>query len=133
MWKLLTGVIADQIHAHLDQEKLLPEEQKGCRKGSRGTNDLLYIDRAVIKEVKSWNKNLAMGWIDYKKAYDMVPHLWILECLDLFWVAENLKSLLVNSMKKWKGMLCSGNSELGKVEIKWGIFQGDFYVECVEK
>ena len=29
MWKLLTGVIADQIYAHSDQEKLLPEEQKG--------------------------------------------------------------------------------------------------------
>ena len=53
MWKLLTGVIADQTYAHLDQEKLLSEEQKGWRKGSRGTNDLLYIDRAVIKEVKS--------------------------------------------------------------------------------
>ena len=53
MWKLLTGVIADQIYAHLDQEQLLPEEQKGCRKGSRITNDLFYIDRAVIKEVKS--------------------------------------------------------------------------------
>ena len=69
MWKLLTGVIADQIYAHLDQEKLLPEEQKGYRKGSRGANDLLYIDRAVIKEVNSRNKNLAMAWIDYKKAY----------------------------------------------------------------
>ena len=34
MWKLLTGVITDQIYAHLDPEKLLPEEQKGCsRKG----------------------------------------------------------------------------------------------------
>ena len=43
MWKLLTGVIADQICAHLDQDKLSQEEQKGCRKGSRGTNDLLYI------------------------------------------------------------------------------------------
>ena len=74
MWKLLTGVIADQIYVHLDQEKLLPEEQEGCRKGSRGTNDLLYIDRAVINEVKSRNKNLAIAWIDYKKAYDMVPH-----------------------------------------------------------
>ena len=52
MWKLLTSVIADQICAHLDQEKLLSEEHKGCRKGSRGTNDLLYIDRAVNKEVK---------------------------------------------------------------------------------
>ena len=83
MWKLLTGVIADQIYAHLDQEKLLPEEQKGGMKGSRGTNDLLYIDRAAIKEVKSRNKNLAMAWIDYKKAY-MVPHSWIIECLDLF-------------------------------------------------
>ena len=125
MWKLLTGVTADQIYAHLDQEKLLQEQQKGCRKGSRRTNDLLYIDRAVIKEVKSRNKNLAMAWIDYKKAYDMVPHSWIIECLDLFGVAENIKSLLVNSMEKWKVMLCSGNSELCEVEIKQGIFQGD--------
>ena len=30
MWKLLTGIIADQIYGHLDQEKLLPEEQKRC-------------------------------------------------------------------------------------------------------
>ena len=98
----MIGVIADQIYAHLDQEKLLPQEQKACGKGSRGTNYLLYIDRAVIKEVKSRNINLAIAWIDYKKAYDMVPHLWIIECLDLFGVAENIKSLLVNSMDKSK-------------------------------
>ena len=30
MWKLLTGIIADQIYGHLDQQKLLPEEQKRC-------------------------------------------------------------------------------------------------------
>ena len=63
-----------------------------------------------------------MAWMDYKKAYDMVPHLFITECLDLFGVAENIKNLLVNSMGKGKVMLCSGNSELGKVEIKRGIF-----------
>ena len=67
---------------------------------SRGTNNLLYIDRAVIREVKSRKKNLAMAWIDYKKAYDMVPHLWIKECLDLFGVAGNIKILLVNGMEK---------------------------------
>ena len=52
---------------------------------------MLYIDRAVIKEVKSRNQNLAMAWIDYKKAYDMVPHLRITERLDLFGVAEKLR------------------------------------------
>ena len=75
--KLLSGVIAGQIYVHLDQQKLLAEKQKGCRKRSRGTKDLLYIDRAGIREVKSWKKNLAVAWIDCKKAYDMVEFLEI--------------------------------------------------------
>ena len=116
MWKLLSGIIADQIYGHLDQQKLLTEEQKGCRKRSKGTNDLLYIDRAVIGEVKSRKKNLAMAWIN-DMAYDMVPHSWIKECLGLFGVAENIKTLLVNSMEKWRVMLGAGNSELGEVGI----------------
>ena len=55
----------------------------------------------------------------------MAPHSWIIECLDLFRVAENIKSLLVTSMEKWKVTLCSENSELDEVEIKRDIFQGD--------
>ena len=66
-----------------------------------------------------------MAWIDYKKTYDMVPHSCIMESLDLFGVAEHIKSLLLNSMEKCKVMLCSGNPELGEVEIKQSIFQGD--------
>ena len=79
---------------------MLPEEQKGCRKGSRGTNDLLNIDRVAIKEVKYRNNNLAVAWLDYKKAYDIVLHAWIIGCLGFFEVEENIKRLLVNSMKK---------------------------------
>ena len=45
MWKLLTGV--EEIYDYLEQEKLLPEEQKGCRQGSRGTKDQLLIDKTV--------------------------------------------------------------------------------------
>ena len=56
MWKLLLGVTGDQIYGHLDQQKLLPEEQKECRKGYGETNDLLYINSAVIREVKSWHR-----------------------------------------------------------------------------
>ena len=83
MWKLLSSVIADQIYGHLDQHKLLPEERKGRRKRSRRTSDLLYIDRAVIREVNSEKKNLAMAWIGYKKDYDILPHSWIKECLQV--------------------------------------------------
>ena len=48
----------------------------------------------------------------------MVLHLWFRECLDIFGVAENIKTLLVNSMEKWIVILCAGNSELGEVDIK---------------
>ena len=59
-----------------------------------------------------------MTWIDYKKAYDMVPHSCIKECLDLIEVAKNIENLQVNSMEKWRVMLCAGNSELGGIDIK---------------
>ena len=32
-----------------------------------------------------------MAWIDYKKTYDMVPHLWIMASLDLCGVAEKVQ------------------------------------------
>ena len=118
----MLGLIADQIYGHLDQRKLLTEEQKRCRKRSRGTNDLLYVDRAVIREVNSRKKNLAIAWIDYKKAYDMVRPSWIKECLDLFEVAENIKSLPINSMEKWRVMWCAVNSELSKKLILSEVF-----------
>ena len=66
-----------------------------------------------------------MVWIDYKKAVHMVPHSWIKECLDLFGVAGNIKSLLANSMENWIVMLCARNSEFKEVDIERGIFQGD--------
>ena len=69
---------------------------------------------------------LAMIWIDYGKTCDMVPYLWIKECLDLFRVAESIKTLLVNSIEKWRVMLCPEKSELREVDIKEGIFQGHY-------
>ena len=59
-----------------------------------------------------------MAWIDYKKAYDMVPHSWIKEYLGLFRVAENTRTLFVNSIQKWRVMLYARNSKLTEVDIK---------------
>ena len=59
------------MHGYPEREKLWPEEQKGCRRGSRGTKDQLLIDKTLLKD---WDTNLSTAWIDYKKAYDFVPH-----------------------------------------------------------
>ena len=66
-----------------------------------------------------------MAWIDYRKAYDLVSHSWILEYLDLLSIADNVRSFLEKSMKKWKLLLTSNGSDLCEVDVNRGIFQGD--------
>ena len=79
MWKLLTGVAADDIYNHVEKNDLLPEEQRGSRGNIRGTKDQLLIDKAVMKNCRRRKVGLSMVWIDYRKAHDMVPHSWILK------------------------------------------------------
>ena len=74
MWKLLTSVLAEKVYLHLSEKNVLRDQQKGFRKDSRGTKEQLLIDEQILKHCKKHQSNLAMGWIDYKMAYDMVPH-----------------------------------------------------------
>ena len=95
IWKFLTGRIAEEMYDYLEQEQLLPEEQKGCQRGSRGTKDQLLIDKTVLKDCKKMHSNLSMAWIDYKKVYDFFPHSWINECMELFGIAKEYGAIEV--------------------------------------
>ena len=83
MWKILTAQIREKIYS-LTSRGLFLDEQKGCRKGSRGTVELLCIDQHILNENKTRRKNLAMAWIDYKKPNYMVPPSWIIHCLKMY-------------------------------------------------
>ena len=113
------------MYCFMENENLILEEQKGCRRESRGTKDQLLIDKTILKDCKKRRTNLAMAWTHYRTAYDFVPHSWILECLDLLGIADNVRSFLEKSMKKWKLLLTSNGSELCEVDVNRGIFQGD--------
>ena len=58
MWKVTTGIISEEMYNHLEREKLLPDEQKGCRRNSRGTKDQLLIDKTILKDCKRRKTNL---------------------------------------------------------------------------
>jgi len=96
---------------------LLPDEQKGYRRKTRGTEDQLLIDKMVLKNCRRRHTNLNMAWIDYKKPYDTVTHSWILESVTLVGIAENINRLLKNSMGNWKTELNTYRTTLGEVNI----------------
>ena len=115
----------NKLYEHLENQDLLSEEQKGCRRRSRGTKDQLLIDNGVIKNSKRRRTNLNMAWIGFRKAYDMVPHSWMIRSLELVGAAKNTVNLLKETMKNWKTNLICSNTELRAMKINRGIFQGD--------
>ena len=56
---------------------------------------------------------LSTVWIDYQKAYDMVPHLWIRKAMEMCGVANNISHLLSKSMESWQTISMSGYEDLG--------------------
>ena len=99
--KLMTGIIVNSVYEYLEMYKLIPVEQKGCRRSSRGTKDQLLIDKIVLNDCKKRHTNLGMAWIDNKKAYDMISHSWILESLGLVQMSENIVEFIRKSIKNW--------------------------------
>ena len=125
MWKLMTRTIAESIYNFLDVNDKLPVEQKGCKKKSRGTKDQLLTDKTILRDCRIRHTNMGMAWIDYKKAYDMVPHSWILESLELVQGSDNILEFVKRSIANWQTELTSCGESLVKVNIRRGIFQGD--------
>ena len=82
------------------------------------------IDKTVLKDCKKGRTNLSMTWIDYRKAYDLVPHSWVKEGMEMFGKAENLTTLLQKSMQQERLSWTISGGDLGEVNVKRGIFQG---------
>jgi len=72
---------------------------------------------------------LSTAWVDYKKAFDSVPHGWILKCLEIYKISPKMKDFIKASMTKWKTTLTLNyNKETissREIKINSVIIQGD--------
>ena len=66
-----------------------------------------------------------MAWIDYKKAYDMIPQSWIINCLKMYKISHETINFIEKTMKNWIVELTAEGKSLAETKIQRGIFQGD--------
>ena len=125
LWKLLSGILADSMYQHLETQNLIPEEQKGCKRNSRGCKEQLLIDKLVMKHCKRRRKDLYMTFIDYKKGYDSVPHSWLLSSMAMCGISPLIVEFFAASLGQSYVDLFLNNNCLGNRKIRRGIFQGD--------
>lgn len=129
LYKILTGILANKIYKHVSDNKIMAEEQKGCKKEARGYKEQLIIDAVLTKDALKNKKDLFSAYIDYQKAFDSVPHSWLLDCLTMYKINPQITNFLKTTMKKWEtNLLVTGASEKStaiNMKIRRGIFQGD--------
>ena len=123
--EILTAQIREEIYYSLTSRGLFPDEQKGCCKGTRGTAELLYVNQYILNDIKTRRKNLAMAWIDYKKAFGVVPHSYIINCLKMYKISHEVINFSWKTMKTWRVESTAGGRSLAETKIQRGIFQGD--------
>ena len=68
-------------------------------------------------DCKSRRTNLAVAWIDFQKAYDSVPHSWIVEVLQLYKINPLVQSIIKQSMSVWNTTLSIGSSGILKSSV----------------
>ena len=108
MWKLLTAQIREEIYDSLIRRELLPKEKKGCRKGTTGTWEQLFIDEHILSECKTRRKNLTMAWIDDKMAYHKVPQSRIIYRLKMYKISGEVMEFIGNTLENWRVELTAG-------------------------
>ena len=67
---------------------------------SPGCKDQLMINNAILENCKKRKKNLSTAWMDYNKAFDSVPHSWILKCLQMYKINPVLITFIEESVSQ---------------------------------
>uniref|UniRef100_H3AQQ4 Reverse transcriptase domain-containing protein n=1 Tax=Latimeria chalumnae TaxID=7897 RepID=H3AQQ4_LATCH len=131
-WKYFTSThitLASQFQAILEDPRLVPGFM---------TEGITYMlpqeprDRPACYSLipsSQTRRNISIAWVDYNKAFDSVPHSWLIHALRMYKVNEKVIALLSTLMQTWHTRL---HINLGgqryqtqSVCIERGIFQGD--------
>ena len=126
--KLYPSCLNSFLCNHCETNIITPE-QAGGKKKIWGTTEQILLNKSALKEVGNKKRNLYTVWLDYCKAFDSVPHEWLLYALKLAKVPEKLIVAIKEQTKVWKTKLqLNGIHESIMTEIidfLKGIFQGN--------
>ncbi|XP_039755836.1 uncharacterized protein LOC120630638 [Pararge aegeria] len=129
IYKILTSAITTKINLHVERHNIIAEEQIGCRRGHMGCKEQLVIDSTIHKHATAKNRNLHCTYIDYQKAFDSIPHSWLIKVLEIYKVNPKIIIFLRSIMSHWKTTLQLSNRlntlVSRQIYIRKGIYQGD--------
>ena len=132
MYKLYTSCLNIFLQEHCIRNKrnnIITPEQAGGKPEVWGCIEQLLASKSILVEVKQRKRNLITIWLDYQKAFDSIPHDWMIQSIRLAKIPEKLVTAIETLTKQWATIvqLQGGQSSITSDVINFsnGIFQGD--------
>ena len=73
--------------------------------GVLGTENRIMIANTIMDQVKNQQRNLALAFHDYQKAYDIVRHNWMTSVYQWMRVPEKVVMVIIKLIEWWKTRL----------------------------
>lgn len=123
----MKAIMTEILYEHVIKNEALPHEQRALVRGKRGCLDALHIDKMMCSEVKEQNGNLSVAWIDYQKAYDRVPHQWVMDLVKIIRAPKMVSNTIKHIVPMWAStfMINKERQRSFDIMLKRGVFQGD--------
>lgn len=134
LYKLTTKCTTKVMQQIVESRGLLAENQLGTVRLVQGAKEQAMLNIAINKENNNLLKTM---WIDVKKAYDSVDHIYLISCIERLslprWIVEFLRA----TVTQWHIEIRSNSEMILEKKIERGILQGDslsplLFVLCMD-
>jgi exonuclease III len=123
--KVLNTVLNERLGKYLLQNDIIHESQIAFKKKSR-TSDHMFVIRTLIdKYVKGDKRKLYTCFVDFKKAFDSLPHNLLFLKLANYGVPDKFISLLQNMYHKGSVCVKTKGQITPEIATDRGVRQGD--------
>ena len=120
--KLYNKMILNQLVPFI--EPLLRKNQNGFRRGRSTLSQILCLCR-IIEESKLSNRDLALVFVDFSKAFDSVDINKLFEILKLYGIPNKIISVIKVLYTDTASTILTNDGENPVFSISSGILQGD--------
>ena len=123
LYKLFIKMIVDRLVNHCEKNKVLSEDQQGFRFG-RSCNDANSIFTTMKNLCFKYQKNLFVGFIDIKKAYDSVDRILLWRILRHIGVPQQLVNIIRKLYEEAETCIRVGDNLSSYFKTNMGLKQG---------
>ncbi|CAD6237858.1 GSCOCG00012496001-RA-CDS [Cotesia congregata] len=123
--KIFTSIINDRLRYWAESNGLLPEEQAGFRE-NRSCDDNIFILQTTLQMlIRHKGASALILFIDFKRAFDSVPHEKLWCKLASIGLCPKLVNILIKLYASIKMYIKSNNDLSDPIEITEGVLQGE--------